>query len=205
MDPTHAPDHPGTDPANGHRARSNQDAPASRPPQGNNNEFQFITGLWRRTSRSGNTYYSVRVNEPIVIPAGVYLMLYRTRPETIEQNPNAPQLRLVFQPPSNTAAPQPHVDPFEDIGVQDTDPPPTNGAPPGAHPSGEPPQSLPEGGAPPHDPYAYTTYGEAPVPGHPAGPQYAQSEATGDPAQAPHPGELDGNPLADPSDPSIPF
>lgn len=59
-------------------------------------EMKEVCGVWRKEGRSGK-FYSGKVKEDIVIPAGSYVNIFQNKDATEENR--KPQLRVLFSEP----------------------------------------------------------------------------------------------------------
>lgn len=57
-------------------------------------ELKKLCGLWKKSSKSGRTYYSGKVERDITIPAGSYVNVFKVE-EATEEN-RKPNLEITF-------------------------------------------------------------------------------------------------------------
>lgn len=57
-------------------------------------ELKKLCGLWKKSSKSGRTYYSGKVERAITIPAGSYVNVFKVE-EATEEN-RKPNLEITF-------------------------------------------------------------------------------------------------------------
>jgi hypothetical protein len=66
-------------------------------------DMKEVCGAWKKDGRSG-AYYSGKVKDDIVIPAGSYINIFQNKDATEENR--KPQLRVLFSEPEGHVAPQ---------------------------------------------------------------------------------------------------